>query len=198
MGHAKNFMKTIILAAILVFPVFSYSAMAFGSGETYWHPYPSGVRPGDIVIGHSSGFFDWIIPGFWTHTGMIAYYDSGIGDWIVVESDSQGVHLSTLTEFLSRYDTVAVLRVATTDTVRLNAVSFALAQLGKPYDYFWLSKQVYGSSYYCSELVWASYKAVGGPDIDENPGWSWTYAYGVAPQEVYDDGDTYVIYYHSA
>ncbi len=129
---------------------------------------------------------------------MIVGYSSSIGDWIVVESDKSGVHLSTLTEFLSRYDTVAILRVQTTDNIRLAAVNFALDQLGKPYDYWWPSKQVYGSSYYCSELVWASYKAVGGPDIDANPGWSWTYAYGVAPQEVYDDGDTYVIYYHSS
>jgi uncharacterized protein YycO len=108
-----------------------------------------------------------------------------------------GVTLTPLSEFLSRYDTVAVLRVATSDYIRTQAVYLALAQLGKGYDYWWPSKQVYGDSYYCSELVWASYKAVGGPDIDANPGWSWTYAYGVAPQEIYDDSDTYVIYYHS-
>ena len=149
------------------------------------------------MIGHGS-WTDYIIPGYWTHTGLIAYYDSSLGDWIVVEASKDGVVLTPLTEFLSRYDAVAVLRVDTDDATRLAAVEFALQQLGKPYDYLWFTKQVYGDSYYCSELVWASYKAAGGPDVDENPGWSWTYAYGVAPQEVYDDDDTYVVYYDYA
>jgi len=193
---SKNVVIAVITLSILLAIPSGVVAQALTSGGTYWHPTPTGLKPGDIVIGHGS--LDWLIPGYWTHTGMIVGYSSSIGDWIVVESDKSGVHLSTLTEFLSRYDTVAILRVQTTDSIRLAAVNFALDQLGKPYDYWWPSKQVYGSSYYCSELVWASYKAVGGPDIDANPGWSWTYAYGVAPQEVYDDGDTYVIYYHSS
>ncbi len=184
-----------LVLVILAAPALGLTAQAFSSGGSYWHPYPTDVRPGDIVIGHGKKT-DWLIPGYWTHTGMIAYYDPGIGEWIVVEAEIDGVQLTPLSEFLSRYDAVAVLRVATTDSVRAAAVAFALDQLGKPYDFWWPSKQVYGSSYYCSELVWASYKAVGGPDIDDNPGWSWTYLYGVAPQEVYDDSDTYVVYYH--
>ncbi|MEB3845275.1 MAG: hypothetical protein LRS48_06340 [Desulfurococcales archaeon] len=192
---------TIALFAVLTL-VSAPIGQAFSSSKgsnTYQHPYPTGLKPGDIVIGHTPGLVDDIIPGYWTHTGLVAYYDPVIGDWIVVEAmPGSGVHLVTLSEFLSRYDTVAVLRVDTSDSVRSAAVSFALDQLGKPYDYFWLSKEVYGSSYYCSELVWASYKAVGGPDLDANPGWSWTYAYGVAPQEIYDDSNTYVIYYDSA
>ena len=187
----------IILAMLVIFTMVGspVSASSLGS-SSYYHPYPTGVIPGDIVIGHNpiSGL---IIPGYWTHTGMIAYYDYSVGEWIVVEATFDGVVLHTLSEFLARYDTVAVLRVNTNDYVRQNAVQFALAQLGKPYDYAWYTKQVYGGSYYCSELVWASYIAAGGPDIDANPGWSWTYAYGVAPQEIYDDDDTYVIYYHS-
>ena len=194
----KRLIVGILIVGLLLASLTATTLKAFSSGGGYSHPIPSGLKPGDIVLGHSNGFTDWIIPGFWTHAGMIVGYDSSIGDYIVVESTAEGVHLSTLSEFFSRYDTVAVVRVATTDSIRQAAVQFALAQLGKPYDIFWFTKQVYGWSYYCSELVWASYKAVGGPDIDENPGWSWTYAYGVAPQEVYDDGDTYVIYYDSA
>jgi len=172
-------------------------ALAFGGGSGYSHPYPTGLKPGDIVIGHSPTT-DPFIPGYWTHTGIIAYYDSQQGEWMVVEAKASGVVLTPLSEFLQRYDTVAVLRVSTSDSVRSQAVQFALARLGYGYDYWWPSKHVYGDRYYCSELVWAAYKASGGPDIDENPGWSWTYAYGVAPQEIYDDSDTYVIYYHSA
>ncbi len=187
----------ILAIAVLLAPVAALPAEAFGSGGSYSHPYPEGVQVGDIVFGH--GKLDWLIPGYWTHVGMIAYWDPQVGDWIVVESDlSGGVHLSTLSEFLARYDTVAIAHVAAPESVRQAAVEFALEQLGKGYDLYWFTKQVYGSSYYCSELVWAAYKAVGGPDLDENPGWSWTYAYGVAPQEVYDDSDTIVYYYDSA
>ena len=55
-----------------------------------------------------------------------------------------------------------------------------LEQLGKGYDPCWFTNHVYGDRYYCSMLVYAAYPAIGGPDLDENPGWSWTYAYVVA------------------
>ena len=167
---------------------------ALTSSGSYVHPYPTDVRVGDIVIGHGVKT-DWLIPGYWTHTGIVAYYDYSVGDWMVVESNPDpGVALATLSDFLSRYDDVALLRVATTDSIRSAAVNFALSHLGDSYDYEWWDKEVYDTAYYCSELVWAAYIAVGGPDVDANPGWSWTYLNGVAPQEVYDDGDTYVIY----
>jgi len=177
-------------------PVSAFST----SGGGYWHPYPTGLAPGDIVIGHNP-LSSIIIPGYWTHVGIIAYYDSNAGDWVVVEAwdNPSEVRLVYLSQFLARYDTVAVLRVDTTSTVRMNAVNFALQQLGKPYDWKWWTKEVYGDSYYCSELVWAAYMAAsnGAVDIDANPGWSWKYLDGVAPQEIYDDSDTYVIYYDS-
>ncbi len=98
-------------------------------------------------------------------------------------------------------DEVAVYRVSTSSNVKSAAVNWALTKVGYPYDYKWLTyiggKEVYGKSYYCSELIWAAYKAVGGPDIDQNPGWSWKYGYNVAPQELADDGDTYLVAYSS-
>ena len=185
----------VLLAALLQGP---HVAAAFSNeGGGYTHPYPVGLVPGDIVIGHSP-LTDPLIPGYWTHVGIVAYYDADAGDWVIVEAmPGDGVHLVTLREFMRRYDTVAVLRVATTQEIRDAAVAFALQQLGKPYDYAWFTKEVYGDSYYCSELAWAAYKAAGGPDIDANPGWTLKYLDGVAPQEIYDDADTYVIYYHS-
>ncbi|WP_297499142.1 YiiX/YebB-like N1pC/P60 family cysteine hydrolase [Thermococcus sp.] len=188
------------IIGLLALVVLANPAAASGSlgGSDYWHPYPTGIIPGDIVIGHNP-VSDLIIPGYWTHTGIIAYYDSNARDWVVIEAwdDPSEVRMVYLSDFLKRYDTVAVLRVRTTNEIRLAAVNFAFQQLGKPYDWEWWTKHVYGDSYYCSELVWAAYKAVGGPDIDADPGFSWKYLWGVAPQEIYDDNDTYVIYYHS-
>ncbi len=197
----KNFATIGLIAGLLLLAAMMHPVAASGSkgGANYYHPYPYGLKPGDIVIGHNP-VSSIIIPGYWTHTGMVVYYDYNANDWVVVEAwdDPSEVRLVYLSDFLRRYDTVAVLRVATTDDVRYNAVNFALQQLGKPYDWHWYTKHVYGDSYYCSELVWAAYKAAGGPDIDAHPGFYWKYLNGVAPQEIYDDGDTYVIYYDSA
>nr|WP_052696216.1 YiiX/YebB-like N1pC/P60 family cysteine hydrolase [Palaeococcus ferrophilus] len=184
-----------VLMVAMAFVATPAAASSSGGGN-YYHPYPWNVVPGDIVIGHGEKS-DLFIPGYWTHTGIIAYYDYYYGEWVVIEAWESGIRMVLLSDFMRRYDAVAVLRVNTNDYVRQNAVYFAYNQLGKPYDWGWWTKQVYGDSYYCSELVWASYLAAGGPDIDANPGWSWKYLNGVAPQEVYDDGDTYVIYYHS-
>jgi len=193
-------MKKAAIIGILVLAMLANPVAAIGSkgGSNYWHPYPSGIIPGDIVMGHNP-ISDLLIPGYWTHTGIVAYYDPSARDWVIIEAwdDPSEVRLVHLSDFLKRYDTVAVLRVETTGEVRQAAVNFAYRQLGKPYDWALWTKEVYGDSYYCSELVWASYKAAGGPDIDANPGFSWEYLWGVAPQEIYDDDDTYVIYYHS-
>jgi len=187
-----------IVAGLLVLAAVVNPVAAFGIKDSggYYHPYPHGVIPGDIVIGHDP-ITSIIIPGYWTHVGLVAYYDSRAKDWVVVEAWAypSGVRLVYLSDFLRRYDTVAILRVYTSDYVRHKAVSFALHQLGKPYDWKWWTKEVYGGSYYCSELVWASYLAAGGPDLDEHPGFYWKYLDGVAPQEIYDDPYTYVIYF---
>jgi len=176
----------------------SASSSSSDSDANYWHPYPSGLKMGDIVLGHSPDT-DSYIPGYWTHAGIIGWYDSNIHDWIVIEAYYY-VRLTPLREFMKRYDTFAVLRVRTDDTTRYYAVVFAYNQLGKSYSFKWWTKEVYADSYYCSELVWASYywASNGAVDIDANPGWSWKYADGVAPQEIYDDSDTYVVYYHHA
>ena len=184
-------MKKRILFVLFVFSVLSSQVLALGSGEeNYEHPYPQDVMVGDILVGHSPSS-DWLIPGYWTHSSMVAYYDDG--EWMVVEAWFSGVRVIRLSEYMERYDDVALLRVRTTNSVRNKAVNFALSQLGKPYDYRLWTKQAYGRSYYCSELVWAAY-LIAGVDVDRHPGFSWKYLWGVAPQEIYDDGDTYVIY----
>jgi len=200
MSRAIGIVPLSIVLLMLVLPSISVQAASSssGSGGPYVHPYPSDVRVGDIVIGHGTDTVSQAIPGYWSHVGIVVYYDSKVGDWIVVEATPErGVSTTTLREFMSRYNDFAVLRVATTDSVRQAAAKFALSQLGKPYDFALWTKQVYGDSYYCSELVWAAYKAANGPDIDANPGFSLKYLWGVAPQEIFDDGDTYVVYRHT-
>ncbi|MFO8109457.1 MAG: hypothetical protein R6U17_02900 [Thermoplasmata archaeon] len=54
--------------------------------------------------------------------------------------------------------------------------------------------RVYGPNYHCSELAWAFYR-VNGICTDENPGWSWNYAFAVAPTELADHADTAMVAY---
>ncbi|MFP4142447.1 MAG: YiiX/YebB-like N1pC/P60 family cysteine hydrolase [Thermoplasmata archaeon] len=144
------------------------------------------LEKGDIVV-VSGGPLSKIVPGRWTHAMMY------IGDGEVIESVKDGVEINDA-EMINDREKAAIYRVDTDLETKEKAIDFAMDQLGKSYDYTWWSKDVYDSSYYCSELIWASYYS-NGVDIDENPGWSWSYAYGVAPTELADDGDTVRIAY---
>ncbi|MGQ4891332.1 MAG: YiiX/YebB-like N1pC/P60 family cysteine hydrolase [Candidatus Njordarchaeia archaeon] len=158
------------------------------------HPYPNvQLRAGDIIIGHYPGQ-EYTSVGYWSHAGILLYYDNYIGDWIIVEALYEGVTTNTLTEFMSRYSDVIILRVyGVSSDEAYNAALFAYNRLGYPYDYNGYYKQVYGPSYYCSELVWAAYYAETGVDIDAYY-WLPQNWYGVLPFEIVDDADTYRIW----
>ncbi len=201
MDISSNRFKNVIIyiaivgAVMLIGSPFA-TASSFSPSQGYSHPYPSNLEAGDLVFGYTPWLS--IIPGYWTHVGIIKGYNPSIHDWIVIEATPEyGIKTTPLREFLQRYPVVAAERVYTSNDIRLGAVQFAKEQIGKPYDWHLWTKHVYGPDYYCSELVWASYLVAGGIDLDEHPGWSWTYAYGVAPQEIFDDGYTYLIYYSS-
>ena len=157
-----------------------------GNNLPYWK-----CQTGDIIVTRSK--MGYVVPGYWSH--CLIYYGSG---WCI-EANSQGV-VWCRASAVRGADVAAIYRVRTSSSIKSAARYFANRQLGKGYDYIWLTyvggKQVYGSRYYCSELCWASYKAYG-VDIDRHPGWSWKYGNNVAPQEIPDDRDTYRVAYSS-
>jgi uncharacterized protein YycO len=122
-----------------------------------------------------------------------------IGNSQMVEAWKQGVRIAPVS-MVHNADCAQIDRVSTSSSVKNAALNFMKQQVGKPYDYIWLTyiggKQVYGSSYYCSELAWAGYKTQG-VDIDQNTGFHWRYGNSVAPQEIVDDGNTYFVAYSS-
>lgn len=154
------------------------------------------LQVGDIIavkgVIKLAGFAEWYMG--YSH---VAIY---IGNGEMVEAFSDGVRIAP-SSMIHNADCAELIRVSTTTSKKQAAVNFMLQQVGKPYDYQWLTwiggKEVYGSSYYCSELAWAGYQVAGGPDIDQNPGWSWRYGYSVAPQENVDDSNTYTVSYSS-
>ena len=144
------------------------------------------LEVGDILLTRGS-MFDKIIPGEWTHAAMY------IGDGQLIEAVARGVVIRPIEEIHNNNE-VGVFRVSVEDEVKEAAVEFALEQVGKPYNIFLFNKRMHGPSYYCSELVWASYM-VNGICIDANPGWSWDYAFAVAPTELAEHPDTAMIMY---
>ncbi len=182
---AALFFLAVILAVPLALGGSQAMVAAFTKGDGHNNLDLSLLQVGDIILTRGS-IFDYIVPGYWTHAMIY------IGNGWTVEATWPTVKY-TPAEEIHNNDEACIIRVATSTSVKYAAVAFACAQVGKPYDLVWVTKQVYGSSYYCSELAWAAYLAAGGPDIDANPGWSWTYAYGVAPTELFEDGDTYLV-----
>ena len=198
MTKKKQFIAPFFM--LLFFLAFTTPVLQASSSDSYHpygyfvHPYPNvSLRPGDIVIGHYPGQ-EYTIVGYWSHAGILYKYDPTIGDWLVVEALFEGVRINTLSEFMSRYSAVIILRVkGVTDSQALSAANWAYSKLGYPYDYNGYYKQVYGPSYYCSELVWAAYKATTGVDIDAYY-WLPQNWYGVLPGEIVADSDVYTLW----
>lgn len=152
------------------------------------------LQVGDIICVKGTlvgaGLVEWVIG--YSHCAVY------IGNGQMVEGWAGGVRISSI-DMVHNTDCAEIVRVSTSSWIKQQAVNWMLTKLGYDYDYKWLTwiggKEVYGSSYYCSELAWAGYKAVGGPDIDQNTGWSWNYGYNVAPQEIADDGNVWTVAY---
>ena len=146
------------------------------------------LQVGDILLVRDNGdFFSLLIPGPWKHSMVY------VGNGKVVEACEYGVITSSVSKFYGKAD---VYRVSTSSSIKQAAVNFANSKLGCGYDVIWLTyiggKQVNGINYYCSELCWAAYKAQG-VDIDQNPGWNWSYGYNVCSCEIAWDSQTYMV-----
>jgi uncharacterized protein YycO len=142
-----------------------------------------------VMVG--AGLGEWWIG--YSHTAIY------IGNGQMIEAFADGVRYSPVS-MVHNADCARIERVSTSYSKKVNAVNFMKAQIGKPYDFKWLTyfggKEVYGSSYYCSELAWAGYKTQG-VDIDRYTGYNWRFGFNVAPQELIYDGNTYYVSYSS-
>lgn len=107
------------------------------------------IRSGDILLSPTGAMN-------WGHVG-ICY-----GTDYVIEAISAGVSKTPIEEWYDKPG-LYVLRVACSNNIADQAADLALQQLGKAYQYNFLSpSSALNSSYwYCSELVWAVYMNVG-------------------------------------
>jgi len=111
------------------------------------------LSPGYIILTRMKGeLSNHGIPGFWTHSAMVA------GSDIVVEATTTGVHKTDLKEFMEGKDYVALYAPYFGSPAELKlSVVRALTHQGKPYDYRFEFSTSDNQAFYCSELVWDAY-----------------------------------------
>ncbi len=132
------------------------------------------LQKGDILVHSSAGFFARLTPGPWSHAAMY------IGNDQTIEATKSGVHTHSLEDWSYPEDTcVAVFRInGLSDSNKEAIVNWAKTKNGRLYDFLSIAAAIKQLDcphlafpncmfYYCSELVWASYK--GGAGINLHP-----------------------------
>ena len=160
------------------------------------------IQVGDIL------YDPYSIIGF----GHVGIY---IGDGYVIEAqgdlknkEESKVKQNPITSWdYPKRKSVILLRVNISEEIKRKAVDFAMNQLDKNYDFYWLQKNPDpdAPSWYCSELVWAAYynQGVNIDYLDEvlhftdNPDFEDAYfRQPIPPKYIYLDSDTYEVSRH--
>lgn len=140
----------------------------------------SRARHGDFLLGHGA----WRPWGYWNHAGMWDAY----AYWKTIHARGYGwgVRRDPWYWFAQHYSVVAVMGVWSSSYVRSRSVYYARAQLGEPYTLF--TPKWDQNHWYCSKLVWWSYRwaSWGYIDLDSNGG------YWVTPNNLWYSVWTYV------
>jgi uncharacterized protein YycO len=113
----------------------------------------NGFAIGDVNTGHMG-----IITGWKTDINGIRYLQC-------IEPDQYGVHYCAIDDKRIDQDALSIIHIQnSTELQRIQAVAFAESQIGKDYYlplFMTMSTDINTPTWYCSELVWASYKSIG-------------------------------------
>ena len=104
------------------------------------------LKPGDLILTHTSGEASNIALDHWSHAGI---YVPGI----VYEATTHGVVNSNLIYFLAKKDDFKILR-PTFEFDYIDLASFLNSAVGKPYDFEFEQND---QQYYCFELAAVAY-----------------------------------------
>ena len=138
-----------------------------------------GLQPGDIIF--VDIYQGWCHACYWDHMAIYVGEqsgDSGRYSSAVVEATyNVGIARTPVREFLKRDEPaeMAVRRLADMTNrgeVIQKAIDYALAQLGKPFDFTATATvpgKVNEDNLHCAELIWRAFKA-GGIELDCNDG----------------------------
>ena len=132
------------------------------------------MASGDVILWKGEGFISWLIRRFtdFSHASLVLRLKEfqGLRDRrFLVEALASGVELRLLSRRLRGYRGEAWWFPLKTDYQEKRAaiVAWALNQIGKPYDYGSLFRNILGRvsedahAYFCSELVFSSFKHAG-------------------------------------
>jgi len=138
------------------------------------------LQPGDIIF--VDLYKGWCAVTYWDHVAIYVGdqdVEGGESSAGVVEATySRGVFRTSLWAFLERDEPAAMavrrLRdMASHEEAIQKAVDYALAQVGKPFDFTATATipwKVNPANLHCAELVWKAYKAAGiDLDFDDGP-----------------------------
>lgn len=138
------------------------------------------VQPGDILF---VDFYDgWQHNGYWDHIALCVgseAHGAGYRQPAVVEAGyKSGVQLIPLQSYFPadetpRFSIKRLKQIPLRDEVIQQAIDYALAQIGKPFDRIAirgvLPLKITEQKIHCAELVWRAYKAAG-LDLDSDGG----------------------------
>ena len=145
------------------------------------------VKKGDVIFEANGGF------GITGHIAIVeGKYTSSSGKKYIriIEAIDKGVVRSCLDDTRVDDKNVTVLRVTSATSQNINsAVDFCKGQLGKSYSIdFQKDTSSNENDWYCSELVWASYKNQG-IDIEV----SGNGEPGITPRDIYNSSKTKIV-----
>ena len=146
----------------------------------------SELDAGDLLFSRT-GITNFI-PGYWAHTAIFAGIDENGQAWILETKRGLGLKKNPIEQFLEREHVVVAKVKNVNKENKVKVVEWIKERLGLPFDYFYPTKNIIDEKYYCSEIIWAAYKQIG-VDLDTNPGWTFKYLGGVAPQEMFEYSD---------
>lgn len=134
------------------------------------------LQPGDMLF--VDIYEGWSHGGFWDHMALYVGEQPYIGPAVVEATFNGGILLTQVDAFIKRDKPAKVAARRLTGDYRdeeviQQAIDYAVAQVGKPFDYTAHTTTVphkfMESHLHCSEVVWRAYKAAG-IDIDCNDG----------------------------
>ena len=144
------------------FPPFLYiSPVSFALKGIHYYESIQDLEPGDILLRGFDDYLDgFFIPGKYSHAGLYIG-KMGLGVRQVIHAMSPDVQMTDLVTFM-RAERIAVIRPNVSESDRQNAVTRAMGNLGKPYDYDFVFEEQdsVDSRFSCSELVWNAYEPV--------------------------------------
>lgn len=168
------------------------------------------VKPGDIILiaKPSRGSFhplSTLVPGEYSHVAVYLGKNEKGGHESIDAWSSPKTPVRDVMWWPESYNNWCVIRphkpdgTELTDEERSKAVAFAREAEGCKYNYMWPKNKVKlpvnkeKTKFYCSQLAWASYNFTLGINLDANPGFHPKFAWGVAPQELFDSPNVTVV-----